>query len=250
MKKANLKVGLLVLGFVSLISIQQTVSAISLKQGFDIGKISKDTSSQEGQVLAANTEDSSEHTQNQASENKEEVVQPQETIVEVVKGDSLDKIAKANNTTYKRIFDANESIKDPNVINPGEKFRIPKPEEELVSREIPVAVAPQPAKAVSNNSKKQPAKPAKAPPTPAPAVANGSVWDSLAKCESGGNWSINTGNGYYGGLQFSAATWRAVGGTGLPHQHSREEQIKRAEMLLARSGWGQWPACTKKLGLR
>ncbi len=67
-----------------------------------------------------------------------------------------------------------------------------------------------------------------------------SVWDKIAQCESGGNWSINTGNGYYGGLQFSAATWHSVGGTGLPSEHSREEQIKRAKILQARSGWGQW----------
>ena len=67
-----------------------------------------------------------------------------------------------------------------------------------------------------------------------------SVWDKIAKCESGGNWSINTGNGYYGGLQFSAATWRSVGGPGLPHQNSREVQIKYAKILQARSGWGQW----------
>ena len=55
----------------------------------------------------------------------------------------------------------------------------------------------------------------------APASA-ASVWDRVAACESGGNWSINTGNGYYGGLQFSAATWHSVGGPGLPHEHSRE----------------------------
>lgn len=67
-----------------------------------------------------------------------------------------------------------------------------------------------------------------------------SVWDKIAKCESGGNWSINTGNGYYGGLQFSAATWRSVGGPGLPHENSREVQIKYAKILQARSGWGQW----------
>ncbi len=67
-----------------------------------------------------------------------------------------------------------------------------------------------------------------------------SVWDKIARCESGGNWSINTGNGYYGGLQFSAATWHSVGGPGLPHQHSREVQIKYAKILQARSGWGQW----------
>ncbi|MEO6473020.1 MAG: transglycosylase family protein [Aeromicrobium sp.] len=74
----------------------------------------------------------------------------------------------------------------------------------------------------------------------APSVPSNSVWDKIAKCESGGNWHINTGNGYYGGLQFSAATWHSVGGTGLPSDHTREEQIKRATILQARSGWGQW----------
>jgi uncharacterized protein YabE (DUF348 family) len=72
------------------------------------------------------------------------------------------------------------------------------------------------------------------------AVAPYGVWDKIAACESGGNWQINTGNGYYGGLQFSAATWRSVGGPGLPHEHSREVQIKYAKILQARSGWGQW----------
>jgi uncharacterized protein YabE (DUF348 family) len=67
-----------------------------------------------------------------------------------------------------------------------------------------------------------------------------SVWDKIAQCESGGNWKINTGNGYYGGLQFSAATWKSLGAPGLPHQASREVQIKYAKMLQARSGWGQW----------
>ncbi|MDT0203756.1 transglycosylase family protein [Nocardioides sp. AE5] len=91
----------------------------------------------------------------------------------------------------------------------------------------------------------------KAKPAPKADYSGGdTVWDQLAKCESGGNWAINTGNGYYGGLQFSASTWRSVGGTGLPHQHSREEQIKRGKILQQRAGWGQWPACTRKLGLR
>jgi hypothetical protein len=75
------------------------------------------------------------------------------------------------------------------------------------------------------------------------------TWDALADCESGGNWSINTGNGYYGGLQFSASTWRSVGGTGLPHEHSRETQILMGQRLQARSGWGSWPACSRELGL-
>lgn len=74
-------------------------------------------------------------------------------------------------------------------------------------------------------------------------IPNEARWDRVAQCESGGNWSINTGNGYYGGLQFLPSTWRAVGGTGLPHQHSKAEQIRRAEILKARAGLGQWPVC-------
>jgi hypothetical protein len=76
------------------------------------------------------------------------------------------------------------------------------------------------------------------------------TWERLAQCESNGNWSINTGNGYYGGLQFALRTWRAVGGTGYPHQASKAEQIRRGEILQQRYGWGQWPACSRALGLR
>jgi hypothetical protein len=87
----------------------------------------------------------------------------------------------------------------------------------------------------------------------APAVSSGGAWDSLAKCESGGNWAINTGNGYYGGLQFDARTWAAYGGTQyapLPHQATREQQIAVAtKMRDARGGYSAWPACSRKLGL-
>jgi hypothetical protein len=76
------------------------------------------------------------------------------------------------------------------------------------------------------------------------------IWDDLAQCESNGNWSINTGNGYYGGLQFSLSTWRWVGGSGYPHQATKSEQILRAERLLVLSGWRAWPACTLRLGYR
>ena len=86
--------------------------------------------------------------------------------------------------------------------------------------------------------------------TPSASVASGSVWDRLAQCESGGNWSINSGNGYYGGLQFSLSTWRAYGGSGYPHQNSRAQQIAIGQKLQAAAGWGQWPACSSKLGLR
>jgi len=76
------------------------------------------------------------------------------------------------------------------------------------------------------------------------------VWDALARCESGGNWAINTGNGYYGGLQFSLGTWQAYGGSGLPSNNSREEQIRIATKLRdASGGYGAWPACARSLGL-
>ncbi len=75
------------------------------------------------------------------------------------------------------------------------------------------------------------------------------VWEELAQCESGGNWSINTGNGYYGGLQFSEGAWGSVGGVGLPSEASREEQIERGKKLQAVRGWGAWGACAKRLGL-
>ncbi|GAA1387068.1 transglycosylase family protein [Pseudonocardia kongjuensis] len=81
-------------------------------------------------------------------------------------------------------------------------------------------------------------------------AAPDSVWDQLAQCESGGNWSINTGNGYSGGLQFAPSTWRAFGGTGSAHNASRAEQIAVAERVLAAQGWGAWPACSSKLGIR
>ncbi|MFW5934095.1 MAG: transglycosylase family protein, partial [Actinomycetota bacterium] len=75
-------------------------------------------------------------------------------------------------------------------------------------------------------------------------------FEQLAQCESNGNWQINTGNGFYGGLQFMADTWRSVGGSGLPHEASKAEQIYRGHILQQRSGWSQWPACTSMLGWR
>lgn len=100
------------------------------------------------------------------------------------------------------------------------------------------------------------------PPPPAPVVVQKSStagsgdpsdpasWDRLAQCESGGDWSINTGNGYYGGLQFSLSSWQGVGGTGYPHEHSRSEQIHRGQLLWNQGGWGHWPGCTRSFGWR
>ena len=81
-------------------------------------------------------------------------------------------------------------------------------------------------------------------------ASGNTVWDALAQCESGGNWAINTGNGYYGGLQFNLGTWQTYGGTGLPSENSRETQIAVATRLRdASGGYGAWPGCASSLGL-
>ncbi len=94
-----------------------------------------------------------------------------------------------------------------------------------------------------------------ATPTPtAPAASTGAApaggaWAELRQCESGGNYAENTGNGYYGAYQFALATWNGLGFSGLPSQASPATQDAAAAELQARSGWGQWPACSRKLGL-
>jgi len=179
--------------------------------------------------------------------------QPKAHIVTVKSGDSLNKIAKAKKSTATRIYYANAKVKNPDLIYPGEKLRIPTKTEKLKARTISgtsisvqptdhVRVTTPPQKTVSSSTVKKST-------TPAPAVATGSVWDRLATCESDGNWSINTGNGFYGGLQFTQSSWQAMGGNGYPNQASRSEQIARAQKLQAVQGWDAWPACSAKLGL-
>ncbi|MER7959924.1 transglycosylase family protein [Streptomyces sp. NPDC096030] len=83
-------------------------------------------------------------------------------------------------------------------------------------------------------------------------AAPAQVWDRVAACESGGNWSINTGNGFHGGLQFTPSTWKAFGGTkyaAKAHQATKAQQIEIAEKVLAVQGPGAWPVCSQKAGL-
>jgi LysM repeat protein len=167
-------------------------------------------------------------------------------LIEVQAGDSLSKIAKAHQTTYVRLYDANTQIAHPDVIHPGEDLRVPESDEKLASRPLPGAAVVSSAQTTKYKKRTT----VRSAPAPQTAAVNGGVWDRLAQCESGGNWSINTGNGYHGGLQFSQSSWRAVGGSGVASQASKSEQIARAEMLKARQGWGAWPACSAKLGLR
>lgn len=82
-------------------------------------------------------------------------------------------------------------------------------------------------------------------------AASDSTWDSLAECESGGDWSTNTGNGYYGGLQFDESTWEGFDGTEYApraDEASREQQIAVAERVLAAQGWDSWPTCSEETG--
>ncbi len=118
------------------------------------------------------------------------------------------------------------------------------------ARPAPAPAAPSAPSRSSGSSGSSSSSGSAAPAPSAPSVAGGSVWDAIAQCESGGNWSINTGNGYSGGLQFAAGTWRAYGGSGQAYQASREQQIAVAQRVQAAQGWGAWPACTRKLGLR
>ena len=91
------------------------------------------------------------------------------------------------------------------------------------------------------------------PGTEVPAVSQGDSWDALSRCEAGGNWAINTGNGFYGGVQFDQNTWERNGGLRYAQRAdlaTREEQIAIAEVTRARQGWGAWPVCSGRLGVR
>lgn len=110
----------------------------------------------------------------------------------------------------------------------------------------------------SRNANRQRIAPAPTPkpatPKPvtaaAPRPSDDSVWQRLRNCEAGGRYDRNSGNGYYGAYQFSAGTWRSLGYKGLPHQAPPEVQDEAARKLQARSGWGQWPACARRIGAR
>ena len=91
------------------------------------------------------------------------------------------------------------------------------------------------------------------PGTEVPPVKDGAIWDALAQCEATGNWAINTGNGFYGGIQFDQNTWERQGGLKYAPRAdlaTREEQIAIGSITQQRQGWGAWPACTSRLGYR
>jgi hypothetical protein len=132
----------------------------------------------------------------------------------------------------------------------------PRPKPKPVVTTPPTTAAPKP------KPKPQPKPVVTTPPATvasAPALpGNGRLgdpnldasWDHLAQCESGGNWAINTGNGFYGGIQFTQQSWNGVGGTGRPDHASRATQIAMGKRLWKIQGWAAWPGCTHKFGWR
>ena len=146
-----------------------------------------------------------------------------------------------------------ETVREPvdRRIAVGTKAPAPKPAPQQARTEA-ASSSSSSSSAARSSASSSAATRAPSKPSQASAPASG-AWQALAQCESGGNWSINTGNGYYGGLQFSASSWAGAGGTRyapLPHQATPAEQIATAEVLRANGGWGHWPACSAKLGLR
>jgi uncharacterized protein YabE (DUF348 family) len=143
-------------------------------------------------------------------------------------------------------MEGTEVVLDPGA--PGQRiatYRITvKNGEEMARVEIGSKITKQPKPKVVRVGTKEP---------PQPVISDGEVWDQLAQCESGGDWAINTGNGYYGGVQFDKSTWDSNGGgvyAAYPHEATREQQIAIATKVRdARGGYSAWPACSAKLGL-
>ena len=183
---------------------------------------------------------------------------PAESVTHVVgRGESLSKIAARYGYSaqdgWRRIYDANPSVANPNVVYAGQQLRVPAASEQLAPRALPVYEAPAAPAARRGGSARAGRSATRAAAPGAPAVAGDGVWDKLAACESGGNWSINTGNGYQGGLQFHPQTWAGHGGgeyAPSASQATREQQIAVAQRVQASQGWGAWPACSRKVGLR
>jgi LysM repeat protein len=175
--------------------------------------------------------------------------------ITVKRGDTLSRIAKkAKLASWRPIWDLNKKVAHPNLIYPGQKLVLPAKGEKVKHRPLPAlavtrVVSSERAAAPASSSQRSTSRRSTVTRSAA-APAGGGVWDRLARCESGGNWGTNTGNGYSGGLQFAPGTWRANGGTGSAHNASRAEQIRVAERVRASQGWGAWPACSSKLGLR
>ncbi len=171
-------------------------------------------------------------------------------------GDTLAKIAAAQDVDggWRALYRDNQQLNDPDVIFAGQRLLIPGPGPYSPVSSAPSSTesstetsAPRTSSAASRSSSSSSSS-----STSSSAPSSG-VWYQLAECESGGDWSINTGNGFSGGLQFHPDTWVNHGGTAYAsaaYLASPAQQIAVAEKVLDSQGWGAWPACSDALGLR
>lgn len=152
---------------------------------------------------------------------------------------------------------AANGLADPNLILVGQVLKLDgRPDHVVVAGDTltklvgaPAPVDPPLPAATPGPNEARVVPPAETVVTRAPAVDTPKTrvnWDAVAACESGGNWAINTGNGYHGGLQFALGTWRSNGGSGMPEHASRAEQIRVAENVLDSQGIGAWPVCGRR----
>jgi LysM repeat protein len=168
----------------------------------------------------------------------------------VKSGDTLGSIARSHGLgSWQRLYEANAGeIKNPDLIFPGQNLVL-SGGGSTATHQVQRSTATTHHSTTSSSSSHRSSQPSTAP-AQSNVAAGGTVWDRLAQCESGGNWSINTGNGFYGGLQFTQSSWHAAGGSGSPQNASRADQIRVAERLQQMQGWGAWPTCSAKIGVR
>ena len=174
----------------------------------------------------------------------------------VKSGDSLSAIAASaygSSADWSAVWWANRrQVRNPNVISVGQKLQLPASGHvtaQMARAALAAASASAPAQAPAQatpTSSQQSAPAASTQPAAAPAASSGANWSAIAACESGGNWSTDTGNGFYGGLQFTQQTWLAYGGgqyASSANLASESQQIAVAERVEAGQGIGAWPVC-------
>ncbi|MFI1796520.1 transglycosylase family protein [Streptomyces sp. NPDC020379] len=193
-------------------------------------------------TLAVSTEQASAQAEpSTTSTTRQAAEKPSLSTYTVRTGDTLSLIADqqlGDATRWQRVYEMNRKAvgPDPDSILPGQNLLLPT--------SFPTSSTGE------SEQKPRDRTPRHAKPQATHAQSGSGKWDRLAQCESSGNWGTNTGNGYYGGLQFSPDTWREYGGTGMPQNASREEQIRIAEKALAGQGPGAWPVCSYEAGMR
>ncbi len=258
MNTATIIIGLAIAGLTAIAGIQLP-HVLSSEQTPSAQNEKISDYEQSAHAEPTNDTEKNESSSNNSTNTRTRPAEETGATITVKPGDTLDKIAKRKAVSTERLFNANPSIDHPDLIKVGESIYIPAEHEDFAERAIEDISVPQPDDSTANEPQASPQREptSQAPPaqsstpseSPSAPSSSSTVWNQLAECESNGNWSINTGNGYYGGLQFSLSSWQAVGGEGYPHQASKSEQILRGERLQQMQGWGAWPACASKLGL-